>query len=644
MPLAYKCLLSFGAAVVLIVFGAMAGPWMRMVALIDAGELEVARELVRVWERAGAAERMAAELAALDAGRESAAGGAEALRAAAEGPDASAPRPVVPTPSDVARTGIEASRVRAGVGARRLTLQQADAAAKDDEFLAAALTHFRSAQRVNTPGTLAIGAGTGGAATGTTGRAPTGGTLAPAGRSGLGWDEFHQGRWSGTTREYRYAKAVVTPTREAGASTPGGADGASTASSAGALSSVIVLDRRSLPAARLLVINSLHLVATGMVVLVAAMVVFYFITRSLVLKPVKELESAAERIRRGNFGVRARIETGDEFQRLAETLNLTLSDLQASQDRLRAINAAMDIKLHELSEANNALYQTAKMKGEFLASVSHELRTPLNSIIGFAELLQETARAEATEAEPPASVPKRLRYLENILRAGRNLLGLINTLLDMARIEAGKVELRPERVSVRDVCEGLLGLIAPLAEKKGITLKQETSEDVPPIRTDAKKLQQILFNFLSNAVKFTEPQERSGRGATITVRAERLIWSSPGREAEERVRISVIDNGPGISPEEQARIFDKFYQVHGGHTREHAGTGLGLAISRDLAGLLGAEIQVESEIGRGSMFSVILPLSMPEPRLDGGETATAAAGGGASGAGGRASGPEASVT
>ncbi len=569
MPLAHKCLLSFGAAVVLIVFGAMVGPWLRMVALIDAGELELSRELVRVWEREGNAEKLrVAELETQAKPTPADGGDVEALRSAAEGPSGNATNPaqnpalipplLLPKPeASEDPDAPPASRVRAGVGARRLSMAQAEEIAKDDQFVREALASFRADEQL---------------------------------------EDFHDGRWSGTTREYRYAKAQ----RAAGRA-------------GSVLMSIVVLDRRSLPAARLLLINSAHLIATGVVVLVAAMGVFYFITRALVLRPVKELEYAAERVRQGNFAVRAQIATGDEFQHLAETLNLTLTDLQASQDRLRAINAAMDIKLHELSEANSTLFQTAKMKGEFLASVSHELRTPLNSIIGFAELLQETARGEVIEGEPPVpTISRRLRYLDNIITAGKNLLNMINSLLEMARIEAGKVEIRPERVGLRDACEGLLGLIAPLAQKKGITLNLEASEDLPPIRTDAKKLQQIVFNFLSNAVKFTESKERTGREPQITLRAERLVWSSPGSESEERVRISVIDNGPGISAEEKERIFEKFYQVHGGHTREHAGTGLGLAIVRDLANLLGAQIQVESEVGRGSMFSVILPLSIPE--------------------------------
>jgi signal transduction histidine kinase len=163
-------------------------------------------------------------------------------------------------------------------------------------------------------------------------------------------------------------------------------------------------------------------------------------------------------------------------------------------------------------------------------------------------------------------------------------------------------------MSLRDTCEGLLGLIDPLARKRSIELKLEVGEDLPPVATDVTKFQQIVFNFLSNAVKFTEPLERTGRQPQIILRAERLLGSSPG--IQDRVRVSVIDNGRGIAAEDQAKIFDKFVQLDGGHTREHSGTGLGLAICKELAGVLHAELQVVSELGRGSMFSVILPLSI----------------------------------
>jgi signal transduction histidine kinase len=345
------------------------------------------------------------------------------------------------------------------------------------------------------------------------------------------------------------------------------------------------------------------------------MAVFWFVTRRLVLQPVRELTTATQRVREGNLNIRADITTGDEFQQLGDTLNSMLSDLQASQDRLRGINSALDVKLHELSEANSALYQAAKVKGEFLASVSHELRTPLNSINGFAELLLEVAKNDAEKPDAPASVLKRIRYLENILTAGRGLLALINSLLEMARIEAGKVDLRIERVALREACEGLLGLISPQAGRKGITLKLEVADDVPIIKTDPRKFQQIVFNFLSNAVKFIQPLEKTGREPIIILRAERLPATSV--DTEERIRVSVIDNGPGIPPEQQDRIFEKFVQLDSGYTKEQqSGTGLGLAICKDLATVLQSEIQLISDVGQGSMFSLIMPVSVSTATSD----------------------------
>jgi signal transduction histidine kinase len=377
----------------------------------------------------------------------------------------------------------------------------------------------------------------------------------------------------------------------------------------------VELQRRSVSATRLLVLNTTFVFVAFAWIFLLAMAVFWFVTRRLVLQPVRELTTATQRVREGNLNIRADITTGDEFQQLGDTLNSMLSDLQASQDRLRGINSALDVKLHELSEANSALYQAAKVKGEFLASVSHELRTPLNSINGFAELLLEVAKNDAEKPDAPASVLKRIRYLENILTAGRGLLALINSLLEMARIEAGKVDLRIERVALREACEGLLGLISPQAGRKGITLKLEVADDVPIIKTDPRKFQQIVFNFLSNAVKFIQPLEKTGREPIIILRAERLPATSV--DTEERIRVSVIDNGPGIPPEQQDRIFEKFVQLDSGYTKEQqSGTGLGLAICKDLATVLQSEIQLISDVGQGSMFSLIMPVSVSTATSD----------------------------
>jgi two-component system, NarL family, sensor histidine kinase BarA len=417
-------------------------------------------------------------------------------------------------------------------------------------------------------------------------------------RADLGLGEYREARWVGLTRVYLLAVpqqvATTVGTRLVG---------------------TVVFERRSPEAGQLLALNTLFLFSAGSAVLVLALLVFSIITRRLVLEPVRELRDTTERVREGNLAVRSQIATGDEFEQLAGTLNQMLSDLQGGQDRLRSINSALDLKLHELAESNTLLYQAAKVKGEFLANVSHELRTPLNSIIGFADLLMDQAKAESEKPDPPPSVAKRLRYLSNIINAGQGLLALINSILEMARIEAGKVDVKVERMNLHDACEGLLGLLQPLADKRGVVLTLDVAEDVPGVMTDVKRFQQIVFNFLANAVKFVEPESRTGRVPQVTLRAERLVTSATA--AEERVRVSVIDNGPGIPREDQQRIFEKFYQRDAGHTKEHTGTGLGLAISKELAQILQCEIQLVSEPGGGSMFSLIMPLELhPQPAAE----------------------------
>ena len=404
--------------------------------------------------------------------------------------------------------------------------------------------------------------------------------------------EHFDADWSGWNRIYRYARARRGPD--------------------GQVRDIVLIERRADGAARTLLVNFLYQLAAGSAVLALALVVFAALTTRLILRPVLSLQRTAERVREGHLDTRSHIDTGDEFEELAETINLMLAELQRQQDQLRAANVAMDSRLTELTEANTALFESARLKGEFLASVSHELRTPLNAIIGFAELLLEIARADiATSAEGrpiipgPDALAKRERYLVNIVSAGRTLLEMIETLLEMAKIEAGRVEIRPGLVQVNEACQALAGLIHPLARKKDVDVTLDLPAEAPVIETDPKKFNQIVFNLLSNAVKFSGGPEL-GRTGKVVVRVERL---APRDEAE-KVRVSVIDNGPGIALEDQKRIFDKFQQVDSSHTRSHAGTGLGLAIVSELTRLLQGEVQLESELGQGSMFSVILPVRL----------------------------------
>lgn len=387
---------------------------------------------------------------------------------------------------------------------------------------------------------------------------------------------------------------------------------------AGKPSGVVFVERRSTSAARQLLINRSYLFLSGLVAGLLAVFVFYLITTKIILSPVRALRDTAQTVRQGNINVRADIQTGDEFEQLGESFNSMLGDLADQQSQLRAINKSLDLKLTELSERNTSLYEAARLKGEFLANISHELRTPLNSIIGFAEILQDVARSdEERGVGDPATIAKRKRYTDNIVNAGRTLLEMINELLAMAKLEAGKVELHVQTLNVAETCEGLLALIRPLADRKSIRLTLQLQSErgadspggftndpgralLPSIETDPQKFQQIVFNFLSNAVKFT-PEK-----GEVTLRAERLSGSNGGA----MVRVSVLDTGPGIPADQQKIVFEKFVQLEAGHTRQQGGTGLGLAIAKEYAELLQGEIQLVSELGRGSMFSLLVPLAI----------------------------------
>jgi signal transduction histidine kinase len=360
------------------------------------------------------------------------------------------------------------------------------------------------------------------------------------------------------------------------------------------------------PQGRLLVLRVFTVAAAFLAAAVAALA-FYFIVNRLVLSPVRELSSTAARVAAGDLSARTNIETGDEFESFAEVFNDMLATLERQQAELRGAEESLNLQVAELEEANRALNEASRLKSDFLATVSHELRTPLNSIIGFADLLLSIAQKEAPATDgvvrtDPDRYAKRTRYLQNILTAGRSLLEMINDLLEMARIEAGKVDLHVSAMSVGAACEGLLAMIRPQAQRKSLELVFTAcpgDSAGPVIVTDPRKFQQIIFNFLSNAVKFTPDRGR------VELRVERLTAAD-----EPQIRVSVIDTGPGIPPESHASIFEKFTQLDAGHERQQQGAGLGLAICRELGSLIQGEIQLESAAGRGSMFSLIVPEKM----------------------------------
>ena len=375
--------------------------------------------------------------------------------------------------------------------------------------------------------------------------------------------------------------------------------GIDTTALADPLHQVLLIKYRADRATRQLTLNRIYIVASGFAAGLLAIGAFWYITTRIILSPVRVLRDTAEKIADGDTNIRSDINTGDEFEQLSDVFNVMLERLKDNAEELRRSNKSLDLKLGELAETNVTLYEANKVKGEFLANVSHELRTPLHSIIGFAEVLEETMRDQTTLDE------KRRRYVSNIIISSRRLLDLINDLLDLAKIEAGRMEVRIAPLNLADTCEGLLNLIRPQAEKADITLQMKLQRNLPLVLTDAGKVQQVIFNFLSNAVKFTP------RGGTVTLAAE-AAEAPEGLSASHgggpMVRISVTDTGPGIPIEMQDKIFEKFTQLDTSVTREHGGTGLGLTISRDLAKLLQGRIELDSDTGRGATFSLLLPL------------------------------------
>jgi signal transduction histidine kinase len=339
-------------------------------------------------------------------------------------------------------------------------------------------------------------------------------------------------------------------------------------------------------------LNRAVLISTAIISALLIMGSSYVIVRYVIVKPVKHLKEVSDAISAGELNVRSEIQTGDEFEDLSHAFNRMLRNLVSMQDRLRKVNTDLDRKVDELAQANLALYESNRLKSDFLATMSHELRTPLNSILGFSEVLGSTSGLN----------DKQTRWVGNIRSSGEQLLALINDILDLAKIEAGKMQVHIVEMSSYDACEGLLTMFRPLAEKKNIDLRSTLAPGIPVLRQDAVKFQQILSNLLSNAIKFTP------EGGRVQLKAE---------AAYGHIVLTVSDTGVGIAQEEQELVFEKFRQSGNPLTRAHAGTGLGLSIVRELSKLLGGEVTLQSELGRGSVFTVRLPLQLSEePRLE----------------------------
>lgn len=283
-----------------------------------------------------------------------------------------------------------------------------------------------------------------------------------------------------------------------------------------------------------------------------------------------------QRLERANLELEARVqERTEELECMNEELNQINEELTATNDELFAANDA-------LSETNDRLDEATRAKSDFLASMSHELRTPLNAILGFSGILELGIAGPLNEEQT--------KQISMISESGRHLLKLIENLLDMARIESGRVQLQLSSVDLDQLVHSTVDIVRPLAEAKGLELVCECADDLGVVDTDHTRLEQILLNLLGNAIKFTDC-------GSVTVTASRQ---------SDEIRFAVKDTGQGISREDLLHLFERFYQ---GSNRSGgaSGTGLGLAVSHELATLLGGRLTAKSEQGRGSEFTLTLP-------------------------------------
>jgi signal transduction histidine kinase len=331
--------------------------------------------------------------------------------------------------------------------------------------------------------------------------------------------------------------------------------------------------------------NRAILISTALATALMIMAGSYLIVRYVIVKPVKHLKEVSDAIAAGQLNVRSEIQTGDEFENLSHAFNRMLRSLVSMQDKLKRANTDLDSKVDELAQANLALYESNRLKDSFLATISHELRTPLNAILGFSDVLLSTG----------GLTDKQERWTSNIKVSGQGLLEMVQDILDLAKIESGMMELGPSDFNPQDILDGVLSMFRPMAENKKIELEGDWPEGMPVARQDPVKLQQVLQNLLSNAIKFTP------RGGTVSLDA---------RVHEGKLVMEVSDTGVGIAEDEQELVFEKFRQGGNPLTREHAGTGLGLSIVRELCHLMGGDITLKSELGRGSKFVVRLPLRL----------------------------------
>ena len=311
-----------------------------------------------------------------------------------------------------------------------------------------------------------------------------------------------------------------------------------------------------------------------------------------IARPIRSLRSAAKEIAAGRFDVSVPIRAEDEIGEMAEVFNEMVEELRKKMREINELNATLERRVQQrtrqLEIANQKLIEANRAKSEFLATMSHELRTPLNAIIGFAEVLMDGLCGELNRDQRDA--------VTDIHESGRHLLRMINDILDLSKIEAGRMELRKETFRIDEVLESVRTVVLEIAKEKNLRYAEEIPPDLPPIYADKIRFKQIMYNLVSNAVKFTP------EGGSVTIRASL---------DDKEFTFTVQDTGIGIREEDMPKLFEEFVQIDSSYSRQYEGTGLGLALTKRLVEMHGGRIWVESEYGKGSKFSFTIPRGAP---------------------------------
>ena len=324
-----------------------------------------------------------------------------------------------------------------------------------------------------------------------------------------------------------------------------------------------------------------------------------------VTRPLSNLSQAVEEIGKGNMDIHIKRQSEDEIGDLAASFADMVRQLLSRETALRELNENLEKRVEErtielkslqlgMEQARDAADDANQAKSAFLANMSHELRTPMNAILGYSEMLME----EAEDLQQEDLIPD----LKKIHQSGTHLLALINDVLDLSKIESGKIEAFAEQIDLDILIDEVCATTHPLLEKNKNSLAIERDKDIGVACQDIIKLRQTLFNLLSNAAKFTHE-------GTITLYIDRIQQSG-----EDWLSFAVNDTGIGIAPDKLEHVFEEFIQADDSTTRDYGGTGLGLAISKRFCKLLGGDLSVQSELGEGSTFTILIPAILPETK------------------------------